>query len=141
MLSIPDVPSFHEWVMLIQQNAAQARQLVIALKARNKKQGLFADVSLEMSIEDYERAQRLFATAATDPAQAEYINDLARIGRATVGPYPDREDWLTLIKDDPDFARSVYGALQTKQGMFGLQTPQAIVMSIAAYAAVIDEQK
>jgi DNA anti-recombination protein RmuC len=62
--------------MLIQQNAAQARQLVIALKARNKKQGLFADVSLQMSIEDYERALRLFTTAATDPAQAEYISTL-----------------------------------------------------------------
>jgi hypothetical protein len=30
---------------------------MIALKARNKKQGLFADVSLESSIEDYERAK------------------------------------------------------------------------------------
>jgi hypothetical protein len=141
ILSIPDVPSFDEWVMLIQESAAQACQLVIALKARNKKQGLFADASLQMSIEDYQRALRLFTTAATDPAQAEYITRIARIGRATVGPYPDREDWLTLIKDDPDFAQSVYGALQTKQAMFGLQTPQAIVMSIAAYAAVIEESK
>jgi hypothetical protein len=91
--------------------------------------------------QEYEDAQRVFTTVATDPAQAEYINHLARIGRATVGPYPDREDWLTLIKDDPDFARSVYGALQTKQAMFGLQTPQAIVISIAAYATVIEEPK
>jgi hypothetical protein len=139
MLAIPDVPSFHEWVMLMQQNAVQASQLVIALKARNKKQGLFADPSLEISIEDYQRAQRLFTNASTDPAQAEYITHIARIGRATVGPYPDREDWVTLIKDDPDFAREVYGALRTKQGMFGLQTPQAILLSIAAYAAVSRE--
>jgi hypothetical protein len=122
MLSIPDVPSFDEWVMLIQQNAQQASQLVIALKARNKRQGLFADASLEMSIEDYQRAQRLFTTAATDPAQAERINRIAHNGRATVGPYPDREDWVMLIKDDPDFAQSLYGALQT------------IVMSMAAWA-------
>ncbi len=141
MLSIPDVPWFDEWVMLIQQNAVQASQLLIALKARNKKQGLFADVSLEISIEDYERALRLFTTAATDPTQAERITHIARIGRATVGPYPDREDWLTLIKDDPDFAQSVYGALQTKRAMFGLQTPQAILMSIAAYTSVSEEPK
>jgi hypothetical protein len=141
MLSIPDVPSFDEWVMLIQQNAAQASQLVIALKARHKKQGLFADASLELSIEDYDRAQRLFTTATTDPAQAERIDYIARLGRATLGPYPDREEWLTRIKDDPSFARAVYVALRTKEAMFGLQTPQAILMSIAAYDSAIEEQK
>ena len=31
-------------------------------------------------------------------------------------------------------------ALRTKQAMFGLQMPQAIGMSIAAYASVIEEQ-
>jgi len=86
MLSIPDVPTFDEWVMLIQQNAVQAHQHVIALKARSKQQGLFADVSLEISIEDYEQAQRLFTAATTDPAQAERIARIARIGRATLGP-------------------------------------------------------
>src|SRR5438477_9709150 len=100
MLSIPDVPSFDEWVMLIQQDAVQASQLLIALKAINKKQGLFADPSLELSIEAYERAHRLFAKAATDPEQAERVTRIARIGRATVGPYPAREDWLAMIKDD-----------------------------------------
>jgi hypothetical protein len=141
MQSIPDVPSFHEWVMLIQQNAIQASQLVIALNARNKQQGLLADPSLEISIEDYARAQRLFTTATTDPARAEYISRTARIGRAVLGPYPERKDWVTLIKDDPSFAQSVYAALQTKQAMFGLQTPQAVLMSIAAYDAVIEESK
>ncbi len=140
MLSIPDVPSFHEWVMLIQQNAEQASQLVIAIKARNKKQGLFADPSLTMSIEEYEDAQRLFAKATTDPDQAQRITYIARIGQAILAPYPDRENWLTLIKDDPDFARAVYMALRTKQGMFGLQTPQAILISIAAYSSAIEEQ-
>ncbi len=139
MLSIPDVPSFHEWVMLIQQDAAQAHRLFIALKARNKQQGLFADASLELSIEDYDRAQRLFVKAATDPARSEYITRIARIGRAVLGPYPEREDWVMLIKDDPSFAQSVYAALQTKRAMFGLQTPQAIVISIAAYAALIED--
>jgi hypothetical protein len=140
MLSIPEVPSFHEWVMLIQQDAVQASQLVIALKARNKQQGLFADPSLEISIEEYERAQRLFTTATTDPARADYIARIARIGRAVLGPYPEREDWVTLVKDDPDFARSLFKALQAKRAMFGLQTPQAIVMSIVAYTAVTGER-
>src|SRR4051812_1028625 len=140
MLSIPDVPSFHEWVMLIQQDAARAEQLLIALKATNKQQGLFADPSLAISIEDYDRAQRLFTTATTDPARAEYITRSARLGRATMGPYPERDDWVTLIKDDPDFARSVFKALQAKRAMFGLQTPQAIVMSITSYTAVTGER-
>jgi hypothetical protein len=139
MLAIPDVPSFHEWVMLIQQNAEQASQLVIALKARNKKQGLFADPSLMISIEEYEDAQRLFTKATNDPEQAKRITHIARVGRATLGPYPEREDWVTMIKDDPDFAQEVYGALQTKEAMFGLQTPQAILMSIAAYTAAREE--
>jgi hypothetical protein len=128
-----EAPSFHEWVMLIEQNPAQAKQLLIAVKARNKQEGLLADPSLEISIEAYERAERLFAKAATDPARAEYITRIARIGRAILGPYPDREDWLKLIDDDPGFAQSVYAALQTKRAMFGLQTPRAIEMSIAAY--------
>jgi hypothetical protein len=140
MISTPDVPAFNEWVMLIQQNAVQASQLVIALNARNKQQGLLADPSLGISIEDYARAQRLFTTATTDPARAEYISRVARIGRAVLGPYPDREDWVTLIKDDPDFARSVFMALQAKYGMFGLATPQAILISIAAYTAVTGER-
>jgi hypothetical protein len=135
MLSIPDVPTFNEWVMLIQQDAAQAKQLLIALKVRNKKMGLIADASLERSIEAYEQAQDLFAKAATDPKQAARIARSARIGRATIGPYPDRDDWAALIKDDPDFARSVYMALRAKAAMFGSQTPHAITLSIAAYAS------
>src|SRR4051795_5290172 len=103
MLSIPDVPSFNEWVMLIQENAAQAKQLLIMVKARNKKQGLLADPSLELSIEHYERAQRLVTEAMTDSAKAAQVTHFARIGRATIGPYPDREDWIAMIKDDPDF--------------------------------------
>jgi hypothetical protein len=139
MISIPDAPSLDEWVMLMQQDAAQSRQLLIALKARNKKQGLFADPSLEISIEYYERAQRLLTQAATDPEQAERASHLARIGRATVGPFPDREDWLVLIQQDPIFAGEVHAALQTKQAMFGLQTPQAILLSIEAYTAANKE--
>lgn len=140
MLSIPDVPSFDEWVMLIQENATQAKQVLIMLKARNKKQGLLADPSLELSIEDYDLAQSLVTAATTDPAKAEQVTRLARIGRATVGPFPDREDWIAMIKDDPDFAQSVFAALQAKQAMFGLSTPQAIVMSIAAYSAVTGQR-
>jgi hypothetical protein len=140
MLSIPDTPSFYEWVMLIQQDAAQAKQHLIALKARNKKRGLFADPSLEISIEEYEGAQRLVTKATIEPEQAKRLAHIARVGRATVGPYPDREDWVTLIKDDPEFAQSVYAALQTKRAMFGLQTPQAVLISMAAYDAVIKER-
>jgi hypothetical protein len=141
MLSIPDVPTFHEWVMHIQQNAAQAKQLLIALKAKNKQQGLFVDPSLQIGIEAYERAQDLFAKAATDPEQAERIARIARIGRATVGPYPDRDDWIALVKDDPDFSRSLYMALRVKEAMFGSQAPYAITLSIAAYEAATGGEK
>jgi hypothetical protein len=136
MILIPDVPSFHEWVMLIQQDAEQAKQILIALKARNKKQGLLADASLEISIEEFEDAQRLFTKATTDPAQAARVARIAQIGRAVLGPYPNSDDWAALINDDPDFAESVYNALRTKAAMFGLQTSQAVLMSIAAYEAV-----
>jgi hypothetical protein len=141
MILIPDVPSFDEWVMLIQRNAAQAHQVLIGLKARNKRQGVFADASLTISIEDNERAHKLFARAMTDPLLAERIRYIARIGHATAGPNPDREDWLTMIKDEPNFAEDVYTSLQTKAAMFGLQTPQTILMSIAAYVAATEELK
>lgn len=139
MIAIPNVPTFDEWVMLVQQDAAQAKQLLIALKARNKRQGLLADASLELSIEYYERAQRLLAKAASDPEQADRVSQIARVGRATAGPFPDREDWKALLKDDPAFAQGVYASLRTKRAMFGLQTPQAIMLSLRAYAAASEE--
>ncbi|HEU5101496.1 MAG TPA: hypothetical protein VFU22_20880 [Roseiflexaceae bacterium] len=120
----------------MQQDAAQAKQLLIRLKARNKQQGLFADPSLEISVEDYGRALSLVSAATSDPEQARQVARLARVGQATVGPYPDREDWIGLIKVDPVFARELYDALREKQAMFGLQTPQAILLSMRAYAAV-----
>ncbi len=106
---MPDTPTIFEWLALIQQDPAQARKLMITIKARDKIQGLFADPALTISVEEYDEAQRLLAAAAGDPAIARRAAHMARLGQATMGPSPDRAAWQALIAADPDFrARSVH---------------------------------
>jgi len=129
MFPMPAVPTYNEWVVLMQHDPVQANQLMIALKARNMQQGLFADASLTISLEGYAQARRLLAAATTDSQHAQRVADSTRLGQATLGPYPDREAWVRLITDDPSFAQALYGALQAKQSMFGGQTPHDLLKS------------
>jgi hypothetical protein len=130
-----DTPTMYEWVALIQQDAAQAKQLLIALKVRIKREGLMADPSLEISVEDYQRAQNLLASAAGDAEKTSQVHSMARLGQATFGPYPDRHSWLRMIDEDPIFADRIWGELRAKQALFGPGTPRAVLESIAAYRA------
>ena len=141
MTSITDTPTFAEWVALIQQDAAQAKKLMIALKTRNKIDGLMADPSLTISLNEYDQAQTLISAAADDPAEAKRLIHFTRLGQALLGPYPEREDWITLIDDDPVFARNVCLAWKTKQAMLGLQTPLALAQSIELYYAIKAERE
>jgi len=93
---MPDTPTIFEWLALIQQDPAQARKLMITIKARDKIQGLFADPALTISVEEYDEAQRLLAAAAGDPAIARRAAHMARLGQATMGPSPDRAAWQAL---------------------------------------------
>ena len=131
-----DTPTFDEWLALIQQDAARAGRLLIAIKARNKQLGLLADPALQMSIEDYQRAQALLARAAQDLAQARQVALAVRIGEALQRPAPDHAVWLALMADDPAFAHALYGALHARLAEFGPHAPQAILDSIAAYDAI-----
>lgn len=99
------------------------------------------DPALEISVENYDRAQHFLSKAANDPQQAERIARMAAVGRVTLGGYPSREDWLALIQTDPTFAQLVYYELKTKQALLGLQAPQAIKISIETYRSVIAEQQ
>jgi hypothetical protein len=126
----PDILILDEWVALIQQDSAQAKQHLIVLKARNKQQGLFADPSLEISIEDYGRAQALLASP--DVPQ-ERIAKLVKLGEFTMRPLPDRAGWQALIEEDAAFAHQAYLAIMTKMAMLGVSAPQEIHRSIKAY--------
>lgn len=129
-------PTLREWIALIQQDAIQAEQILISIKVRNKQLGLMADPSLQMSIEDYQRAQDLLSQATHDPQKAKFVAVAARLGQALMRPAPDRDGWLVLIADDPTFAQQLYGALQAKCARFGAQTPSEIIESINAYHTV-----
>ena len=128
-----DTPTLAEWIALIQQDSAQAKKHMISLKARNKLQGIMAEPALEISVEDYDRAQRLLA--AQDTATSEKVARLARLGHARLRPYREQVDWLELIGREPVFAREVYDALRARQAMLGLSAPQPLLDSIAAYRA------
>jgi hypothetical protein len=130
-----DTPTYFEWFALILQDAAKAKQLMIAIKARDRREGLMADPSLQISVENYERAQRLIHAAQGDPDQIQHVSYLAKLGKASLGPYPDRNEWLRLIHQDAAFAEDVCTAIRTKQALFGSRTPRAVIDSIEAYYA------
>jgi hypothetical protein len=137
MLSLADIPTYAEWVALLLEQPEQAQQLLTALRLRERKQGPMADPALIISMEDHGRAQRLLAAAAGDPQQAERVRELARLGQATLGPYPDRAGWAAMIAQDAGLARQVCGALQQKQAMLGIQAPHALQVSIQLYYSVL----
>lgn len=141
MSSSLNTHTLNEWIALLQQDAEQAKQHVVWLKARRKQQGLTADPSLTISIEDYDRAQQLLASATSDPRRLQQIEASAKIGRVTLGKLPDREDWRTLIDVDPAFAKGVCAELEIKSALLGLQTPPALQQSIAIYRAIIAQQQ
>jgi len=141
MHSTSDTPTYFEWFALIQQDAAEAKRLMIAIKARNKIEGLMADPSSEISVENYERAQALIHAAQGDPDQTQHVSYLARLGKASLGPYPDRDEWLRLIQEDAQFAKDVCTAIRTKQALFGSRTPQPVLDSIKAYDAAKGERE
>ena len=141
MAEIPDAPTPNEWIALIQQDPDQAAQYAIVLRARVEREGIMSHPSRIISLEKYDRARLLLAAATSDPQKIERIGRLAELGRATLGKYPDYNDWLTLIKTNPDFARHLQIELLTKRGLLGTQSPQSLQTSIEIYDSIIKGQK
>ena len=141
MLPTIDIPTINEWVVLLQDDPVSAKKLMIAIKARNKMQGLFADPSLTLSLEEYERAQQLLEASRNDPVAAAKLAHATRLGRALLGPYPDRAAWLALLQNDPAFAHSLSLALRTREAMLGPQAPQVLLHSIALYNVLKAQQQ
>jgi hypothetical protein len=67
MLPTSSYFTLNEWAALIRQDPEQAKQHAIRLRAQFKIQGLMADPALQISIEDYDRAQDLLVKATNDP--------------------------------------------------------------------------
>lgn len=141
MLPTIDIPTINEWVVLLQDDPVSAKKLMIAIKARNKMQGLFADPSLTLSLEEYERAQQLLEASRNDPVAAAKLVHATRLGRALLGPSPDRAAWLALLQNDPAFAHSLSLALRTREAMLGPQAPQVLLHSIALYNVLKAQQQ
>ena len=140
MLSFQDTPTINEWIALIQEDADQAERHVISLRARIKKQGLMADPSLTISVEDYDRAQQLLELAKNDSQKLQQVASKAAVGRVTLEQLPDRDDWLALINSDPGFARKVYVELEIKHALLGMGAPLALLRSIEAYHTITKQQ-
>jgi hypothetical protein len=136
----PNTFTLNEWIALIQQDPEQANQRLIWLRAQIKRQGLMADPSLQISIEDHDKARDLLNKSANDPQQAEKIARMAAVGQITLDGYPSHDGWLKLIQADPITARLVYLELKTRQELLGLQAPPALSRSIEAYHAITEPQ-
>lgn len=141
MLAIPFTPTFNEWIVFLQQAPDQANRQALVIRAEIRKQDPIADPALELSIQEYEKAQQLLAAATNDPQQNEEIRQLTALGQATLGPYPNREDWLTLIQTDPTFAQSLCTELEIKRAILGWHTPQDLQTSIETCHAIFTQQQ
>ena len=123
----------YEWLVLIQQDPDRARQISVSLQERVKREGVMAEVSLAMSLANYEETVQFLDEAATDPKQAQRMASYAKIGQVLLRSYPRYDDWLSIIDKDPVFAQQLCVALQIKQVVIGPHSPHDLVASIAMY--------
>jgi hypothetical protein len=140
MFASSDTPTSAEWIALIQSDPEQARQQANALKVSIARGGLIVDPALTISLEDYEKAQRLLAKAQQDGETAQRVAHMARVGQATLGAPPSREEWASMIAEDPQFAQAVAGAWQAKLAMVGSRMSRAVIQSVAAYRELVGRQ-
>ena len=141
MIFVPDTPGRDEWLALIQHDQQKAKSQMRSLRMQASVRSVLADPALEISLEAYERAQQLLADAMADASKMERVARLTEIGRATLGPYPERADWIALIQRDPNLARQVYNAWRAKRAMLGLQSPQALLSTIEIYEDLAAQQQ
>lgn len=138
LINTPPI-TINEWIALIQQDPEYSNQRLIWLREQIRTQGIMADPSLEISVENYENAQILLIKAAEEPQQKEKIARIAAVGQITLGGYPGRDGWLALIQSDDTLARLVYLGLEAKKAALGLQTPQELKTSMEIYQSIIAE--
>ena len=141
MSLIIDAPTVFEWAALIQQDADQANRQAISLKTRIDTSGFLVDPALIISLEKYQEVKQLIAKSKDNLSAAQRVADMAKLGQATLGSAPSREDWVAMIKADPKFAHSVYIAWETKCAQHGINTPQALMSSVNIYRELIAEIK
>jgi hypothetical protein len=137
MILLSDNPTVNEWIAIIQNDAEQAHQLLLSLRAQIKQQNLMAAPALIISVEGFDRAQQILATAVRDPQQRETLAHRVALGRASLTSCPNREEWLQLIHNDASFAQALYLEFQLKQAQMGLSTPRALQASIDVYRSII----
>jgi len=126
MILLPETPIFYEWIALVQHPGAKAHQLAQSLRSRLNDFPLFTGPEVQISLEDFERAQRRLRNAADDPAKQDQIERHVGLGCTLMAPPPDAADWQSLIHNDAASARRLYLAFQAKCAALGLATPRAI---------------
>ena len=141
MSSIIGAPTVFEWAALIQQDPNQANRQAISLKARIDTAGFPVDPALIISLEKYQEVKQLIAKAQDNPSVAQRVAHMARLGQATLGAPPSREDWIAMLEANPKFAHSVYNAWETKCAQHGIDTPQPILRSVKIYRELLAERK
>jgi hypothetical protein len=141
MSSIPDAPTIFEWVALFQRNSEVAQGMAISLKTRIESGRLTVDPALIISLEKYDRVKELFSKAKEDPAMMQRVVYMSRLGLATMGTCPSREEWATMIEEDPQFANAVCTAWETKCAQHGINTPPAILRSVKIYRDLIAQSE
>jgi hypothetical protein len=140
MLLAPDTPNEEEWLALLAEQPDIAADIIEALRTQLKQPAWMREPAVDISLQDYERASRLFEQAQSDSAVRAKLAPMIARGRLTMAPPPNQADWQQMIADDPAKAKALYLAFKKKEAMLGLATPRALVLSLKAYETLISSK-
>jgi hypothetical protein len=140
LLLAPDTPTGEEWLALLAEQPDIAADLIEALRAQLKQPAWLRDPAVDISLEEYEKASRLFEQAQTDNTVRAKLAPMIAQGHKTMAPPPNHADWQKMIVHDPTEAKALYLALRAKEAMLGLTTPRALALSIRAYETLINSK-
>ena len=133
-------PIFNEWLALFDQDRALAERLVESLRAQLQDFPLLTGAHVQISVEEYEHASQWRNAAETEPAKQAQLAQRIALGRATMAPPPDADEWRRLWATDQSYARQLQQAFRLKSAALGIATPRAIVESLAAYKYTIEQR-
>ena len=139
MAMLSQYPMFDEWLVTLQTNPELAEQHMKYLRWQAAAEGLYAQPVLISSIQDYERAQAQLTAMPAPPSPEAITTATTSAPQCALDPYPDAEQWQTLIAADASAALRQLGMLKLQAAQLGeFNTPFVLHASIEAYTTAQD---
>lgn len=117
-------PNVDQWLALVQQQPAEAHQILHALYMQVYRKGVHAAIPVVTSIQAYHATQTYLRDHGPAPA----------LPRPLWEAYPTEAEWRQLIDSDPEQAQRLVHLLFLQQAMFGsLYAPILLQDSLDTY--------